>query len=141
MSFRFSSLIHVDLLTRLIDKSTKGMFFPVWLPALTVFHNAVKGVYILLQLLLFTSWQYACLPINASEKWLISSPTQHWKRRRSKSFINAQGWNAEWPLLVQWLHGHLSAAELSCSHDCGNLESIKEYAKLNVTYQCLHLQF
>lgn len=42
MSFRFSLLIHIDLLTVLIDKVIEGTFFPAWLPALAVFHNRVK---------------------------------------------------------------------------------------------------
>lgn len=67
MGFRFSSLIHVDLLTLLPDKATEATFFPVWLPALNVFHGSVKGALHSAPAAIFASWQYACLPINVSK--------------------------------------------------------------------------
>lgn len=68
MSFRFSSLIHTDLLTLLIDKATKRYILSCMaLGPGCVPQFCQGGFNILLQLPLFASQQYACLPINVSE--------------------------------------------------------------------------
>ena len=68
MSFRFSLLIHIDLLTLLIDKATKMDVLSCMAPGPGCVPQFCQGgSNILLKLPLFASRQYACLPINASE--------------------------------------------------------------------------